>query len=289
MAATLLILPLHHHQHHHIPRIPQFPFTSSPFLSKSHPKPYRIAAALPRPSPPPSLPSSEPSPTPTPLHSGRFMTPAELQQLQLLENYTYSVELPSGSLTIRPMRDEEIDTAADLLAGSFAESMKAIVGYRKLLGYVVREYLIERRGLLPHAVTLLGVWREEVAGIVEMSFDARGANTRPHSPAPPEEEPYICNMTVKESLRRRGIGWHLLKASEELISLMNSSREIYLHCRMIDSAPFNMYTKAGYEVVKTDGLSVLLTLQRRKHLMCKRLPDLPSEVATPDLDEKAPS
>lgn len=78
---------------------------------------------------------------------------------------------------------------------------------------------------------------------------------------------------------RRGIGWHLLKASEELISQMCSSGEVYLHCRMIDLAPFNMYTKAGYRIVKTDNILVLLTLQRRKHLMCKKLlvPYSPSE------------
>lgn len=71
---------------------------------------------------------------------------------------------------------------------------------------------------------------------------------------------------------RRGIGWHLLRASEELISQMSSAREVYLHCRIIDEAPFNMYTKADYKIVKTDSILVLLTLQRRKHLMCKKLP-----------------
>jgi len=75
------------------------------------------------------------------------------------------------------------------------------------------------------------------------------------------------------SFYRRGIGWHLLKASEELISQMSSSREVYLHCRMIDTAPLNMYRKAGYTIVETDNIFILLTLQRRKHLMCKVLPD----------------
>lgn len=78
-------------------------------------------------------------------------------------------------------------------------------------------------------------------------------------------------MTVKEDLRRRGIGWHLLKASEELISQISPSKDVYLHCRMVDEAPFNMYKKAGYEVVKTDTVLVLLMLQRRKHLMRKKL------------------
>lgn len=70
---------------------------------------------------------------------------------------------------------------------------------------------------------------------------------------------------------RRGIGWHLLKASEELISQMTYSKEVYLHCRMIDEAPFNMYRKAGYNVVQMDSIFILLMLRRRKHLMCKKL------------------
>jgi len=57
-------------------------------------------------------------------------------------------------------------------------------------------------------------------------------------------------------------------------------RDVYLHCRMIDLAPLNMYTKAGYNIVKTDSIRVLLMLQRRKHLMCKKLAVLknPSEL-----------
>ncbi|PIA40415.1 hypothetical protein AQUCO_02500249v1 [Aquilegia coerulea] len=127
--------------------------------------------------------------------------------------------------------------------------------------------------------TLIGYYRERdeeeeevMAGTVEISFDKKGANSSPPSPTPPKESPYICNMTVKKSLRRRGIGWHLLKACEELICRMGTSREVYLHCRMIDAAPFNMYSKAGYNVIKTDNIFILLTLQRRKHLMCKKLP-----------------
>lgn len=79
-------------------------------------------------------------------------------------------------------------------------------------------------------------------------------------------------------LCRRGIGWHLLKASEELISQMSSTREVYLHCRVIDAAPVYMYLKAGYKVVKTDSIFSFLMLQSRKHLMCKNLPSLSNHV-----------
>lgn len=42
---------------------------------------------------------------------------------------------------------------------------------------------------------------------------------------------------------------------------------------MIDTAPLSMYRKAGYDIVKTDSILVLLTLQRRKHLMRKKIPE----------------
>lgn len=169
-----------------------------------------------------------------------------------------------------------MDMTVGLLSESFGESMSLPFDYLNVLAYLIKQYVIERRALMPHTATLIGFYREgdeeeQLAGTVEVSFDKKGANASPPSPTPPKNSPYICNMTVKKSLRRRGIGWHLLKACEELISQMTISREIYLHCRMIDAAPFNMYTKAGYSIIKTDNILVLLTLQRRKHLMRKRL------------------
>lgn len=70
---------------------------------------------------------------------------------------------------------------------------------------------------------------------------------------------------------RRGIGWHLLRACEELISRMSPSTEVYLHCRVIDEGPLRMYNKAGYSIVQTDSFLVWLKLQQRKHLMRKQL------------------
>lgn len=194
-----------------------------------------------------------------------------------------------------------MDDTVALLAESFAESMVWPSGYLSLLRFLVKQYLIERRALMPHTATLIGFYRgkenerleheeeeeeEELAGTVEVCFDKRGANASPPTPTPPKNSPYICNMSVDKPLRRRGIGWHLLKASEELISQMNSTREVYLHCRMIDAAPFNMYMKAGYKVVNTDSIFILLMLQRRKHLMCKKLPVLGSPFDMSDSDEE---
>ncbi|GLU21570.1 hypothetical protein SLE2022_377030 [Rubroshorea leprosula] len=232
-----------------------------------------------------------------PLRVGRFLSNEELEKLKALESFVYFQELESGSMWVRAMRPEDMDSTVRLLAESFAESMS--LQFEALLRFLVKQYLIERRGVMPHAVTLVGFFRErgseegeeEVAGTVEVCFDKRGANASPPTPTPPKNSPYICNMTVRKPLRRKGIGWHLLKASEELISNMTSTKEVYLHCRMIDTAPFNMYIKAGYEIVRTDSILSLLMLQRRKHLMCKMLPVFSSsqESDMSDSAEELPS
>ncbi|CAK8537001.1 unnamed protein product [Lathyrus sativus] len=215
------------------------------------------------------------------IQPGKFLTNDELEKLQFLSSFLYSQQLESGMVWVRVMRDSEVDAIVCLLADSFSESMMFPEGYINVLRFLVKRYLVERRSSMPHMATLVGFYRGvvdgedeemQLAGTVEISFDKNGANASIPSPTPPRDSPYICNMAVEKSLRRRGIGWHLLKASEELISQMSSLGEVYLHCRMIDEAPFNMYTKADYKIVTTDSILVLLMLQRRKHLMCKKLP-----------------
>lgn len=136
------------------------------------------------------------------------MTNEEFDKLRSLENFAYDRELRSGSLRVRVMRAEEMDATVRLLAESFAESMLLPGGYVSLLRFLVKQYLIERRGVMPHAATLVGFYKggeegeEELAGTVEVCFDKRGSNASPPTPTPPRNSPYICNMTVKEQLRR---------------------------------------------------------------------------------------
>ncbi|XWS63631.1 hypothetical protein CRYUN_Cryun06bG0117400 [Craigia yunnanensis] len=182
---------------------------------------------------------------------------------------------------VRVMRTEEMDLTVGLLALSFAESMFMSLGYEALLRFLVKQYLIERRAVMPHAVTLVGFYREkggqrgeELAGTVEVCFDKKGANASPPTPTPPKNTPYISNMTVTKQLRRYKVicfyytsEGHWLASSQckrganMLISQLNSSKEVYLHCRMIDEAPFKMYIKAGYNVVQTDFHSYILSVR----------------------------
>ncbi|XP_058115427.1 GCN5-related N-acetyltransferase 5, chloroplastic [Magnolia sinica] len=248
---------------------PSFPSYPAPTLSKfhllkSHHSSYHSSSSY-------SLPNN-------PLPTGLFLSPDDIEKKGVLERFEYFQRLPLGSLTIRSMGDRNVEATIGLLANSFAESMSVPSRLVAFLTFLVKQYVTERRALLPHAVMLIGFYKgedgtEELAGTVEISFNARGANASSPTPVPPRDFPYICNMAVKETLRRRGIGWNLLKASEQLISEMTTSRDVYLHCRMIDKGPLQMYIKADYKIVKTDSLLTLLKFQRRKHLMHKTLPE----------------
>ena len=162
-----------------------------------------------------------------PFRTGSFLSNEELEKLKLLEDFWYYQELESGSLSIRVMRAAEMDITVALLAESFAESMVWPSGYLSLLRFLVKQYLIERRALMPHAATLIGFYKEkqngilepeqeeeeeeeELAGTVEVCFDKRGANASPPTPISPKNSPYICNMTVKNTLRRCVFGFWII-------------------------------------------------------------------------------
>uniref|UniRef100_A0A2P2J4L4 N-acetyltransferase n=1 Tax=Rhizophora mucronata TaxID=61149 RepID=A0A2P2J4L4_RHIMU len=140
----------------------------------------------------------------------RFLSNEELEKLKILQDFSYQGELRNGSMWVRVMRPEEVEKTVTLLAESFAESMYlTAAGYVALLMFLVKQYLTERRAVMPHAVTLVGFYRgkeeeeeEELAGTVEVCFDKMGANASPSTPTPPKNSPYICNMAVKQSLRR---------------------------------------------------------------------------------------
>ncbi|XP_062225856.1 GCN5-related N-acetyltransferase 5, chloroplastic-like [Phragmites australis] len=265
---------------------------------------------------PPAAASASPGGGPGGGGGGVFLSPRALSQLDELAAFRYEHSFPHGSLTVRaltPDDDAMAEALVRLLASSFSETVRWAPAqrYAQLLTFVIRRYLHERRGLAPHAAVLVGFYRPadaaateedgdgegegeaeggdegEMACTAEVSFDAVGAPGAPPTPTPPLEFPYICNMTVKTSLRRRGIGKQLLKACEDLVIKMDAKRRIYLHCRIIDQVPFNMYRKAGYNIVQTDSILVWLSLQKRKHLMSKELPQasVGSEITTKDFDD----
>ncbi|KAK1274062.1 hypothetical protein QJS04_geneDACA013274 [Acorus gramineus] len=184
----LLLTPSPHHPNLHLPK-------SNPYKFKPKPQ---------------SFPPTSPDPL---LHDPHpFLSPQDSKNLQTLSTFSYTHQFDHGSLTIRSMDPAETDATASLLAESFAESMLVPGQYTSILAFLVRQYLMERRALVPHATMLVGYYRrsevgegeeegEVLVGTAEVSFDARGANASPPTPVPPRDLPYICNMTVCKGLR----------------------------------------------------------------------------------------
>ncbi|KAG6543977.1 hypothetical protein Mapa_014601 [Marchantia paleacea] len=213
---------------------------------------------------------------------------ADMKKVDALRNFEYRIGSEKGVLVVQVLRVEHMKAVEELLVDSFAELMGGLLTYRPLLTLTVRQYVRDRYACLPDAVTLVGLYapaednvvmgRTEdnessnwlLAGTVELSFSNAGHPDIPAGPSPPPGSPYLCNMAVSSAYRRRGIGRQLLKAAEELAA-SKGCEDMYLHCRMVDMAPLNMYQGAGYQIVATDSILSLLSFQRRRYLMKKRI------------------
>lgn len=176
-----------------------------------------------------------------PPKSSIFLTTPELDKFQILKNYGYVHEFEHGSLFVKVMEEDEMDITIGLLAESFAESMMLPLRYVNVLGFLIKQYMIERRGLMPNTAFLVGFYRgkdgeeEELAGTVEVSFNKKGSNTNPPSPTPPKDSPYICNMTVKKQLRRYAMFTILLLFDELCLIFMASCCVCLYHTGLLKS------------------------------------------------------
>ncbi|GJN26948.1 hypothetical protein PR202_gb14917 [Eleusine coracana subsp. coracana] len=233
-----LALPAVSFPHWHPPPWPRPPPSSRwPPPSRGTPHLLFSPSHCPRPPPrhlrlAPLAASSSPSPSPAGSGGGGvFLSPSALAQLDELAAFRYEHAFPHGHLTVRalgrgPNDDAVAEALVRLLTTSFSETVRWAPAqrYAQLLTFVIRRYLYERRGLAPHAAVLVGFYRPadgdgaateegvgededgedegEMACTAEVSFDEMGAPGAPPTPTPPLEFPYMCNMTVKTSLRR---------------------------------------------------------------------------------------
>ncbi|XP_010928963.1 GCN5-related N-acetyltransferase 5, chloroplastic-like [Elaeis guineensis] len=199
---------------------------------------------------------------------------------QILETFRYTRQIAQGWLEIHHVKDDkELEAAALLLAEPYSRAMHLSDGTMPVAAFVLKQDMAERRVLVPHVALLVGFYYKdrdgeeaELACTADISFDAIGAHPSPGTPRPPKEYPYIGNVAVKKTLRRKGIGSQLIKACEELIIQMKAERKVYLHCRVTDTGPLRLYEKTGYKVVKTDSILVWLRCKPRRYLMSKELP-----------------
>lgn len=61
--------------------------------------------------------------------------------------------------------------------------------------------------------------------------------------------PYLCNLAIAESYRRRGLGRRLVDLCEKISKDTWGYSEIYLHADGEDEAAATLYDKADYRVL----------------------------------------
>ncbi|CAI7921132.1 unnamed protein product [Closterium sp. NIES-53] len=134
----------------------------------------------------------------------------------------------------------------------------------------VRRYSLQQQPLQPGAAATASPPEGPVVGVVELALTGKA---RPAFPTldPPPDAAYLCNMAVGHQYRRLGIARVLLSAVEELAAALGAT-SMCLHCRLVDTPPFLLYSSAGYTTLQQDHpLAPLLTFQRRRRLMQREL------------------
>ena len=100
-----------------------------------------------------------------------------------------------------------------------------------------------------------------IAAIVEICVEQPHGKLAPPiaSPFRPKfpkesEQPYLCNLCVGKSFRRRGLGKLICQLSEELVQMHWKKDMMYLHVERSNDAAQAIYLAMGYQLV-TPGLS----------------------------------
>lgn len=123
------------------------------------------------------------------------------------------------------------------------------------------------------------VW-EQVQGVAEVSLNPQGDVTADIVPLPkwlkslnPVQplQPYISNVLVNGTARRRGFASRLVNACERTARDWGYA-DVYLHVEADYRPARRLYEKLGYEVIKEDGRWEALLRGARLCYMGKRLP-----------------
>ena len=181
--------------------------------------------------------------------------------------------------TIRAAQVQDLATLADILTDSFHPRTGLMRWAYPMLRLGIYEDLRNRlRSTSPHYVCLVAVaavstvvgFREELAGTVEIALRSPPA-WQPRCP----QYPYISNLAVNQSCRRRGVARQLLLACERK-SLEWGFQDIYLHVLENNHQARQLYLKTGYQLCQVEPSYSAWLLGRPKRLFLHK--DLTSAV-----------
>lgn len=171
---------------------------------------------------------------------------------------------------IRAAQPGDLAGLAEILADSF-HSQDGILGWAyPLLRLGIHEDLRNRlRSTLPHHICLVAFDRsvraatetcpygagDEVAGTVEMmlrSTSPWASDGNASAKSVGSRYPYLSNLAVRPSHRRRGVAGQLLLSCER-VALSWGFQDLYLHVLENNHQARQLYFKLGYRLYQVDS------------------------------------
>ncbi|HHP7232558.1 MAG TPA: GNAT family N-acetyltransferase [Xenococcaceae cyanobacterium] len=155
----------------------------------------------------------------------------------------------SDILIIDSASTQHIKGITDVLVGSFYNFPEIFNWMYPLIKLTITEDLRYRlRYHSPLYCCLIALAKEapepEIIGTVEIALNSAFWSAKP-------QYPYISNLAVKDSYRRRGVGSKLLEKCEQ-IALNWGYRETRLHVLPQNSSARQLYLTSGYQVLTVE-------------------------------------
>ena len=181
---------------------------------------------------------------------------------------------------IRACHPADVGRAAEVLTEGFFKHKTNFITYQfeRLGTYLSLEAGLPKPNTMHEIFVACDSTSGKVLGLAEVDARKNGNGARG------QEGPYMCNVAVDSTYKRKGIATALIRKCEEQVQIWSSvninemylSRSLYLKVRNTNQAAVAMYDKLGYSSVmyETEQKSGELIL-----LMRKTLPDIskPSE------------
>lgn len=179
----------------------------------------------------------------------------------------------ASQFTVRTAQVRDLTSLAEILADSFHTRTGIMRWAYPVLRLGIYEDLRNRlRSSSPHYVCLVAVAttstiadsREVLAGTVEIALRSP-SSWQPHS----SQYPYISNLAVSTSCRRRGVAKQLLLACERT-AVEWGFQDLYLHVLENNYQARQLYLKTGYQLQQVEPSYGAWLLKHPKRLFLRK-------------------
>jgi ribosomal protein S18 acetylase RimI-like enzyme len=197
--------------------------------------------------------------------------------LDTIVNIAHKIVLNPHRIEIRPVREDEIHSVADIITRSFHFDRGWMAWFTPLFRLGIAEDLRNRlRTRVPNSnqnkqqqqVCSIALYfdrsQSHVAGTIEV-----GVRTVERYRQNQHRYVYISNLAVSRDFRRRGVAQELIRNCEQQTTEWGYT-EIHLHVMADNDRGRKLYHKLGYETVSTEFVWSIIPWHRPERLFLRK-------------------